>query len=114
MYEKNAVQLLEEKVIPLLERLVKAFEKRPQASGEPEYLNLTEAARLTGFSYDHVRRAVERGDLPAADKGTGKKRVWRISRADLDRWMAKDRGGKHLPSRSEMEEKVSRYLPGVA
>ncbi len=80
----------------------------------PEYWSIKRAARLGDLSYDHVRRAVESGELPAADKGNGQKRVWRIARGDFDRWMRQGRGGRHaLPPRSELRATVEKYLPGL-
>jgi excisionase family DNA binding protein len=101
-------EVVEQHFCPLLKKLEEA-----RAQEAPAYLSIQRAARLGDFSYDFVRRAVERGELPATDKGTGKKRLHRIARADFDSWMKKDRGGKHLPPRSELKGKMSRYLPGV-
>jgi len=70
-----------------------------EAAGGPEYLTLREVAGLTGFGYDYVYDAACRGDLPATKKG----RVWRVKAADARAWMDRDRGGKPLPSRSELE-----------
>lgn len=79
------------------------------------YLSISHAARLGGLSYDHVRRAVESGELPATDKGNGRHRFWRIARDDFDRWMRKGRGGRDvLLPRSQVKDKVNRYLPGLA
>jgi excisionase family DNA binding protein len=78
------------------------------------YLSISHAARLAELSYDHVRRAVESGELPATDKGNGQHRFWRIARDDFDRWMRKGRSGRDvLPPRSRLKEKVDRFLPGL-
>jgi excisionase family DNA binding protein len=86
----------------------------PYLKGEPvdvpEYLTLQEAAELTGFSYDFVYDAVRQGDLLAIKKG----RAWRAKAADVRAWMGRDRGGQVLPSRPELQEKVSRLLPRLA
>jgi hypothetical protein len=43
-----------------------------------------------------------------------KKAAHRIARCDLNAWMERNKGGKHVPPRSELKDKMSRYLPGVA
>jgi len=97
-------------IIQRLERIEVALSElsRPQA----EYLSIRRAAEMAELSYDHVRRAVESGELAAVDKGNGKKRIFRIARSDFDRWMRDGRA--ILPPRSELKDKVSRYLPGLA
>lgn len=107
-----------EALAPLLKRVedltAEVRRLRAEMAGQrAEYLSLKRAAEVTDLSYDHIRRAVESGELPAADKGNGAKRLQRIARADLDRWMRRDRGRAGAPPRSELKEKVSRYLPGV-
>jgi excisionase family DNA binding protein len=80
-----------------------------------DWLSIEHAAIVCDCSYEHIYRAVERGDLPASDIGNGeKKATHRISRSDLKDWMEKNKGGKKLPPRSELKDKISRYLPGVA
>ena len=96
------------RLAPLLTKFTEMASAQP-----PDYLSIKQAATLGDLSYDHVKRAVESGELPAANKGNGKKRVFRISRPDFDRWMQKNKGGKDLPPRKDLKEKVSRYLPGV-
>jgi excisionase family DNA binding protein len=79
-----------------------------------DWLSIENAAIVCDCSYDHISRAVERGELPASDIGNGeKKAAYRIARSDLNVWMERNKGGKHLPPRSELEDKKSRYLPGV-
>ncbi len=106
---EKALKQAVEKVVPtLIDQL-----KGTITTTQPEYLSLKRAARLGDLSYDHVRRAVESGELPAGDMGTGKKRTLRIARSDFDRWMKKGGGGKELPTRSQMRQDIARYLPGV-
>jgi excisionase family DNA binding protein len=108
-----------EALAPLLKRVEELTDgvrrlRADLAEQRPEYLSIKRAALLTDLSYDHIRRAVESGELPASNKGNGQKWVWRIARADLDRWMQKDQGGKHVPPRSELKQKMARHLPGVS
>ncbi len=80
-----------------------------------DWLSIEHAALVCDCSYDHIYRAVERGDLPASDIGNGeKKATYRIARSDLNAWMERNKGGKQLPPRSELKDKMSRYLPGVS
>jgi excisionase family DNA binding protein len=48
-------------------------------------LKLKEASTLTGFSYDILRDAIEKGTLKAKIVG----RAWRVKRADLDAFIRK-------------------------
>lgn len=52
-----------------------------------------EAARALGVSESHTRRLIAAGLLKAANVGLGEHRRWRISRADLDAFLA-----EHTPS----------------
>ncbi len=79
-----------------------------------DWLTIEHAARVCDCSYDHINRAVGAGELPASDIGNGgKKAAYRISRADLNAWMERNKGGRHLPPRSVLKEQMPRYLPGV-
>jgi excisionase family DNA binding protein len=80
-----------------------------------DWLSIEHAALVCYCSYDHIYRAVQSGELPYTDIGNGgKKAARRIARTDLKSWMERNRGGRHLPPRSELKDKMSRYLPGVA
>ena len=57
-----------------------AFAESPTPDG---VLSVTQAATVAGVSTDTIRRACERGDLPATNFGSGKQRFWRIRTADL-------------------------------
>jgi len=100
---------LEDRVADAVVRRLLPYFKGEPADG-PEYLTLRGAAEMTGLSYDYVYDAVRRGDLPAAKKG----RTWRVRAADVRAWMDRDRNGQPLPSRSDLREKVSRLMPGLA
>jgi excisionase family DNA binding protein len=80
-----------------------------------EWLTIEHAALVCDCSYDHISRAVERGELPAADIGNGgKKAAHRIARADLNAWMERNKGRTAaVPPRSAMNELVNRHLPGL-
>jgi excisionase family DNA binding protein len=102
----DALRQSQQEIIQRLDRLEASLSR-----SQPEYLSIRRAAQLASLSYDHVRRAVENGELPATDKGKGKKRVFRIARADFERWMRS--GREPIPARSELKDKVNRYLPGL-
>jgi excisionase family DNA binding protein len=106
--EERIAKAVEERIAPRLKKIEEAV-----SAQRPAYLTIRSAARLASLSYDHVRRAVESRELPAGDVGNGGRPLYRITPADFDRWMQKNKGGKELPPRSELKEKVSRYLPGV-
>src|SRR4051812_1807886 len=77
-----------------------------------DWLTLDHAALVCDCSYDTLRRAVERGELPAADIGNGEQRAaHRVARSDLNDWLERHRGGKALLPRSELKDKMNRYLP---
>jgi excisionase family DNA binding protein len=79
------------------------------------WLSIEHAAIYCDCSYDHISRAIDRGEIPAADIGNGEqKAAHRLARSDLDAWMERNKGGKQLPPRSVLKDKVSRYLPGVS
>jgi len=48
-------------------------------------LTLAEAAKLSGYSRDYLRRAIKAGKLKAAIRGRG----WNIKREDLEAWVKK-------------------------
>lgn len=54
----------------------------------PEYLSLKDASLYCTLNRKFIRRAIEKGELAAADmaKGVGR-RIWRIRRKDLDAWI---------------------------
>jgi excisionase family DNA binding protein len=80
-----------------------------------DWLTIEHAALVCDCSYDHIYRAVERGELPASDIGNGeKKALHRISRSDLNAWMERNRGRTAaVPPRSELDDLVRRHLPGL-
>src|SRR5262245_8623559 len=84
---KIVADLVLERIAPHLECI---------AVPPPEYISLAGAATLTGFSYDFIYDAVQRGELPAVKKG----REWRVKAADVRDWMERDRGGRLAVPRS--------------
>jgi excisionase family DNA binding protein len=104
-------------VLSRLDQLEQTLERLANLvlQGLAGWLTVEHAALFCDCSYDHIYRAVERGELPASDIGNGgKKAAYRISRSDLNAWLERNKGGKQVPPRSELKEKKSRYLPGVA
>jgi excisionase family DNA binding protein len=79
-----------------------------------EFVSIRQAARLTGLSSSHVRRAVVSGELPASNVGSAARPTYRISRTDMEDWMNRKRGGTtSVPPRSERRKLIDRHLPGV-
>jgi excisionase family DNA binding protein len=104
MEQNELVMAVADEVVRRLE----AYFKSPPAA-DPEYLTIGEVARRTSFSYDYIYDAVRNGQLPA----TQKSREWRVAVADMRAWMDRDRAGQVAPTRSKMQEKVSRLMPGL-
>lgn len=92
------------------EILKRVKEIENQKNIQQEFFSVDEIAKMAGLSRDHVQRAIDNYELPATDKGRGKKRLFRIARADFERWMRD--GRSPIPPRSELQEKVNRHLPG--
>ena len=49
----------------------------------PDYITTEEAADISGFHVDHIRRLLRAGKIEAVKKG-----VWLIYREDLERYLA--------------------------
>ena len=107
--EERIAEAVVLRLAPLLTKFTEMASAQP-----PDYLSIKQAATLGDLSYDHVKRAVEDPvNCRPANKGNGKKCAsLRISRPDFDRWMQKNKGGKDLPPRKDLKEKVSRYFAG--
>jgi len=80
-----------------------------------DWLTIEHAALVCDCSYDTIKRAVDRGELPASDIGNGeKKAAHRIARSHLKAWMERNRGRTTaVPPRSELDELVRPHLPGL-
>jgi len=85
----------------------------PRPTMSQEFLAVKDAARFTGLSSSHVRRAIYSGILPAANQGSSARPIWRIARKDLLDWMERKKGGAaRLPPKPELKELIKRQLPG--
>lgn len=84
-----------------------------QPACEPDYCSIKQAAKITGLSDSHMRRAIRSGELPASNAGTQFRPAWRIARKDLDDWLEKKKGGHSVPPRSKLKELVNRHLPDL-
>jgi hypothetical protein len=78
------------------------------ASGpqEPDFMTIQQVKAATGYSYDYIRDAILRGDLPA----TKKARQYRIAVADYRAWMARDRVTNAPVPRGELQQTVTRHF----
>ncbi len=82
-----------------------------EAAGS-EYLTVKQTARFAALSESSIRRAIQGRSLPASNRGTGKRPLWRIARSDLIAWMESAKGGDpKVPPRSELKDLVRRHLP---
>ena len=80
----------------------------------PEYASINQAARITGLSNSHVRRAVVAGELPASNIGSASHPTYRIALKDLHDWMNKKKGGTvKVPPKSFIDDLIQRHLPGL-
>lgn len=68
-----------------------------QTTTMPKQLTFSvkEAAEITGFSEETIRRAIRADDLPAAQ--AGKRGPYRITRQALNEWFEKKGGGPLFP-----------------
>lgn len=68
-----------------------------------ETFDVTEAAELTGYSAETIRRHCREGTLRAAGGGE-KGRIYRISRRELARWWREEMGGGELFNDVQLDE----------
>jgi hypothetical protein len=71
------------------------------------YFKIREVAETTRLSESHIRRAIQRGDLPASNVETPDHPIWRISRKDLIEGMDRKKGGTKIPP-------YEQYRPGTS
>jgi excisionase family DNA binding protein len=80
----------------------------------PDYSSIKQAARITGLSDSHIRRAVVSGELPASNIGSSASHpIYRIALKDLHDWMNNKKGGNRVPPKSKLKELIHRHLPGL-
>jgi len=79
-----------------LERALEAF--------GAETLTVTEAAKVSGYSPDYIRKQIATGDLPNA----GRKNAPRVRRGDLK---AKPQGGRGRPPRPAEQQHPKQATP---
>lgn len=95
-------------------KLDRALTRQESDGTESEYVSIKRAARITGLSGSHIRRAVLSGDLPASNTGGSLRPVYSIARKDLAAWMEKKKGGTAIvPPKSTLKELVQRHLPDL-
>jgi excisionase family DNA binding protein len=68
-----------------LEQVLRRLEKVDAVS--QAYFSIKQAAAYTGLSEDHVRRRIVKGILPSSNVGSKDRPLYRVARADIDRWM---------------------------
>ena len=79
-----------------LERALEAF--------GAETLTVDEAAKVTGYTPDYIRKQIAAGDLPNA----GRKNAPRVRRGDLK---AKPQGGRGRPARPAEQQTTKQITP---
>ncbi len=80
----------------------------------PDYSSIKQAARITGLSDSHIRRAVVAGELPASNIGSSASHpIYRIALKDLHAWMDNKKGGSRVPPKSKLKELINRHLPDL-
>ena len=85
-------------MVPRLRRLEERADHPRQ-----EWFSIKEAAKLTGLSEDHIRRAVVGGVLPCSNVGTPSRALYRISRDSVARWMKEREVGPKPPPRRKKD-----------
>ncbi len=73
-----------------------------------EYVSIKRAAEITTLSPMTLYRAVNRRDLPAANKSTDSHSLWRIKKTDLYKWMEPKEDGRSR--RSPLQELIDKHL----
>jgi hypothetical protein len=63
-----------------------------------DVLTATEAAAIKSVDHSSIVRAIQRGDLLADQRETGKKMLYLIHRRDLEAWTPERRGPKRADS----------------
>lgn len=81
-----------DEVLREVHQLVKRVYKH-MLKPEPEWLRTGAAAQFLGVHAQHVRDAIKRGELAAANVGTAAQPRYRISKAELHRWLESRTGG---------------------
>ncbi len=79
-----------------------------------DYSSIKQAARITGLSDSHIRRAVVAGELSASNIGSSASHpIYRIALKDLHEWMNNKKGGNRVPPKSKLKELINRHLPDL-
>jgi excisionase family DNA binding protein len=52
-----------------------------------KYLTAQEIADELGISLDHAKKLITKRRIPAVNIGIGERDFWRVSRADLDKYL---------------------------
>jgi excisionase family DNA binding protein len=76
-----------------------------------EWLSIRQAARLTGLSETRIREAVSRGEMAASNIASPARPLYRIARADLDKWLESRKSGGPSLARAELRAIVEKHLP---
>lgn len=85
--DEEMEKLVEQLAIRLTETL-KNLSTIPQ-----QYLSIKDTAKYTGLSHDYIRDQITKGLLPASDVGTPGRSTWRLSIADIDKFMQDRKAG---------------------
>src|SRR4051794_24040382 len=78
------------RLLESLERRLSTLSDRLRMA-DAAYISVRAAADRLGISETTIRRAIGRGELPAADVGNGKRASWRIKATDLDAWILREK-----------------------
>ena len=66
--------------------ILKHIDGKPVESGQA-WLSIGEAAKRSGLSHKHIRRAIDDGELPCSNVSRGSSRpTYRLAVKDLDNW----------------------------
>jgi excisionase family DNA binding protein len=110
---KELKDWLRQEIRDLADHFGKEFREQSRLPAT-EYLSIRQAASVTGLSETRIREAVVRGEMAASNIGSDLRQVYRIARADLDKWLEVRKHGGPSLARAELRALVEKHLPGLA
>jgi hypothetical protein len=106
-FEERIAIAVEKRLTPLLRKLEEALEQSSQ-----EWFSITRAAKWTGLSAKHIRRAIKHGELLCSDAALegAARPTYRIARSHLTAWLERKQL-KQGPAKSARQAQVDEFFP---
>jgi excisionase family DNA binding protein len=102
--------LAPDEAIAYLSRALGLCRESPEQA--PDYLSIPQAAAHANLSPSKIRREIKAGRLPAANKSSKRRPLYRIAKTELDDWMRQE--GASVPPKSVLKPLVDRYFPSAS